>query len=152
MLHLSFSTLISTMELQNYNGPTSIVCEPLPSVRPSNTLWQSVFGTLFANFVNCNGTLKIYWNILVRHDMHCLSWWTNKYLSLYHTEKGWIKIYVNLKSTALSMQLPNQKGKTKLLFQRCKWEDKEVILDWDDIFEGILITLVIFISYSFIND
>lgn len=32
------------------------------------------------------------------------------------------------------MQLPNQKGKTKLLFQRCKWEDKEVILDWDDIY------------------
>lgn len=87
MLHLSFSTLTSTMELQNYNGPTSIVCEPLPSVRPSNTLWQSVFGTLFAHFVNCNGTLKIYWNVLVRHDMHCLSWWPNKYLSLYDTEK-----------------------------------------------------------------
>lgn len=87
MLHLSFSTLTSTMELQNYNGPTSIVCEPLPSVRPSNTLWQSVFGTLFANFVNCNGTLKIYWNVLVRHDMHCLSWWTNKYLSFYTIRK-----------------------------------------------------------------
>lgn len=65
MLHLSFSTLTSTMELQNYNGPTSIVCEPLPSVRPSNTLWQSVLGTLFANFVNCNGTLKIYRNVSV---------------------------------------------------------------------------------------
>lgn len=33
MLHLSFSPLTSTMELQNYHGPTSIVCKPLPSVR-----------------------------------------------------------------------------------------------------------------------
>lgn len=145
MLHLSFSTLTSTMELQNYNGPTSIVCEPLPSVRPSNTLWQSVFGTLFANFVNCNGTLKIYRNVSVMARYALPFMMNDQIFILIRCGKGWIKIYVNLKSTASSMQLPNQKGKTKFLFQRCKWEDKEVILDWDDIFEGILITLVILI-------
>lgn len=49
--------------------------------------------------------------------------------------KDWIKIYVTLTSTALSIQLPNKKAKKKkinLLFHWCKWKDKEAFLERDN--------------------